>query len=503
MKNEKNGSVAKNSTEKETKGKVAKNGKESNSGIFKSGLIKNLVNKVKSLKSKNSNKESQIKDKSAISLSDILSDIDNMTESDIKNICDDINSMNIKVGIDSKAIKLLSSHKDNENVKKLLQNLKSSMDVDVKSISEFRKVEYSTIKNMGCKIGKVYVNSGWDKAAEKGYSADKYEKIVTNAEKMLNKAIGKLPQNASEKDKFMAIYNTVLEAEHYDYSALKRNSPATYTSRNLEGFFLQGKSVCAGTADALKNLCECAGIEMEYVQGMARSKKENRSNYHAWVKAKIDGVWYNADPTWDANKVGKKYEFCLKSDKDFYGHNEDKRYNPTYSRDKKSITYSKTDSTRTYKSANKSINSEDLERQYYSSSIENKKIESQKVSKSDLNYARRHYQPVSNDVAASIAKPVSIKENSKLTFKQKLAEFLSKRKSLKNIAFIQNFIDKNKVIEKELNNIEKNDNVNVAGIQKISKEISQSYIRSINYEKNKKQDTRVRKKENHDDERTR
>ena len=123
LKNEKNGSVAKNSTEKETKGKVAKNGKESNSGIFKSGLIKNLVNKVKSLKSKNCNKESQIKDKSAISLSDILSDIDNMTESDIKNICDDINSMNIKVGIDWKAIKLLSSHKDNENVKKLLQNL--------------------------------------------------------------------------------------------------------------------------------------------------------------------------------------------------------------------------------------------------------------------------------------------------------------------------------------------------------------------------------------------
>ena len=31
-----------------------------------------------------------------------MQDIDNMSDSDIKNICDDIKSMNIKVGMDAK-----------------------------------------------------------------------------------------------------------------------------------------------------------------------------------------------------------------------------------------------------------------------------------------------------------------------------------------------------------------------------------------------------------------
>ena len=40
-----------------------------------------------------------------------------MSESDIKNICDDIKSMNLKVGMDSKTIQFLSKNRNNENVK--------------------------------------------------------------------------------------------------------------------------------------------------------------------------------------------------------------------------------------------------------------------------------------------------------------------------------------------------------------------------------------------------
>lgn len=472
---------------KENKGSATKEVKkeESKKGVFKSGLIKTLVEKMKKQKSdktKNPKAEDGIKDSNAISLSDILSDINNMSEQDINNICEDINNMKIKVGIDSKAIELLSDLKENENAKKLLQNLNISMDVDVKSISEFRKSDFDTIKSMGCKIGKVYVNSGWDEAAEKGYTADKYEKIVTNAEKMLQKAIGGLPKTASQKDKFMAIYNVVLKAEHYDYSALSKNSKNKYTSRNLEGFFLQGKSVCAGTADALKNLCECAGIEMEYVQGMAKSKHENRSNYHAWVKAKIDGQWYNADPTWDANKVGKKYEFCLKSDKDFYGHTEDRKYNPTYKRDRYSKTHRRTGETRTYKSANISIDRTELEEKYYDSDFDKKEIHVETVSQSILDYARRHYQPVSSG------------QNTHLTLKQKIAEFLFKRKHLKNIPFINKFIEKNKVTykktEKTKSKAKASKTVNVAevntsSIPRVSREVSESYRRPNNNNQSK------------------
>ncbi|MBP3502273.1 MAG: hypothetical protein J6K42_02180 [Clostridia bacterium] len=487
MKKENNGSTA---TKEEKKEIVNKN--KSKKGLFKSELIKSLVEKIKKPKSdkaKDSKSEDEIKDSNAISLSDILSDINNMSKQDIDNICEDINSMKIKVGIDSKAIELLSDLKENENAKKLLQNLNISMDIDVKSISEFRKSDFDTVKSMGCKIGKVYVNSGWDEAAEKGYTADKYEKIVTNAEKMLQKAIGGLPKTASQKDKFMAIYNAVLKAEHYDYSALSKNSPNKYTSRNLEGFFLQGKSVCAGTADALKNLCECAGIEMEYVQGMAKSKHEHQQSYHAWVKAKIDGQWYNADPTWDANKVGKKYEFCLKSDKDFYGHKEDKEYNPTYRRDRYSQTHRRTGETRTYKSANISIDRTELE-EYYDTDFDKKEINIEKVSQSALKYATKHYQPVSSV------------PNIQLTFKQKLAEFLSKRKHLKNVSFIKNFIEKNKFTHTKTENTgSKMPNKTVKElfsnqdcIQKVPKDVSERYIK--NYNKQNKGYTPKSSKEN-------
>ena len=37
----------------------------------------------------------EIKEKSTISLGDLMQDIDNMSESDIKNICNDIKSMNL------------------------------------------------------------------------------------------------------------------------------------------------------------------------------------------------------------------------------------------------------------------------------------------------------------------------------------------------------------------------------------------------------------------------
>ena len=40
-------------------------------------------------------------------------------------------------------------------------------------------------------------------------------------------------------------------------------------------------------------------------------------DYHAWTKVKIDGEWYNADPTWDADRIrfGLIPTNALKTDK--------------------------------------------------------------------------------------------------------------------------------------------------------------------------------------------
>lgn len=52
------------------------------------------------------------------------------------------------------------------------------------------------------------------------------------------------------------------------------------------------------------------------------------ADYHAWVKVKLNGKWYNADPTWDADYVRNGLEpvHALKTDKQCLKDN--KLYNP-------------------------------------------------------------------------------------------------------------------------------------------------------------------------------
>ena len=78
-------SVTKSDVKNTNKGKVESN----TNGKFKSGVVQKLVEKVKLLKDEIKGKD-EIKEKSTISLGELMQDIDNMSDSDIKNICDDI-----------------------------------------------------------------------------------------------------------------------------------------------------------------------------------------------------------------------------------------------------------------------------------------------------------------------------------------------------------------------------------------------------------------------------
>ena len=41
---------------------------------------------------------------------------------------------------------------------------------------------------------------------------------------------------------------------------------------------------------------------------------------HGWVKVKVDGTWYNMDPTWADQVTYISYKYFLVSDDHFYGH---------------------------------------------------------------------------------------------------------------------------------------------------------------------------------------
>ena len=375
---------------------------------YKSDFIKDLVKQA----NKNGLK--------SINLTDILSKLGDFSNLQIQHIYEDINKNKIKLEINSKTISIIRGipEENYEKVKLLLKNLKSTMNIDISSICQCKQEDLQKLEELECKINRVYVNTGNEPSAAQGYEIDKYKKIVENADKMLQNAIGDMPKNASQIDIFMRLYNAVIEHEEYDYSALDKNSKNKYTARNLEGFFLHGKSVCAGTATALQNLCECVGIEVEYVQGWVKADNQSESYYHAWLKVKLDGKWYNVDPSWDANKVGAPYEFCLKSDEDFSKHHtEDPNYNPTYSRSAKSNTQKNSKKIRTYHKAEESVNSSKLVQLYDGKLNKKNVVEKKQPFKEYLEYANKHREPLSNENA-----------NKKSSWKQRITDWFNKLK---------------------------------------------------------------------------
>lgn len=91
-------------------------------------------------------------------------------------------------------------------------------------------------------------------------------------------------------------------------------------NRNLVGALLNGECVCAGYAEAFRNLLACCQIEARYI-GAENKKKEEAG--HAWNQAKLDGEWFDFDVTWDADRIVKEEEpkYCFKSDEEF-GHEQ-------------------------------------------------------------------------------------------------------------------------------------------------------------------------------------
>lgn len=341
--------------------------------------LESLVNERKS---KGETRDDDIKNVDAINLASLIRYVKNgISEIDFDILCKDIRFKKTKIGMDKNAIDLLLANKDNINVQKMLKAKElSAIDIDLNDLTELSTEKVNEIKDMGINIRKVFVNSGWDKGAARGYDFETYRAIVSGAERMVNAAKSKLEkqnpgksfENMGERDKFMALYNAVITGAKYNKKAVDSKGEDYYTSRNLQDYFLKNKSaICAGFADVLVQLCKMNGLEIEYVQGNAQSKNMKNKEYHAWVRVKIDGKWYNADPTWDANHIKGQYGYCLKSDAEFDGHFLDKNYCPTYKRNSKDEVISSNNS-RVYESADYSYDSDELAKRYYTDEMGNR-----------------------------------------------------------------------------------------------------------------------------------
>ena len=147
---------------------------------------------------------------------------------------------------------------------------------------------------------------------------DAYEEIYN---KLIDITKG-ISKDTSEYKMVKKIYKRLGKILSYDeeQDSRERNGKIEfddnfYKCRNLEHGLLNGKCVCVGYSEILKQVLSLVEIECN----ICSSEITEDGECHSYNQIKVDGVWYNADLTWDCENIkrNKKMQYFLKSDKDF------------------------------------------------------------------------------------------------------------------------------------------------------------------------------------------
>ena len=107
--------------------------------------------------------------------------------------------------------------------------------------------------------------------------------------------LSKLKDDMTEGQKFRTLHDEFLKTVSYGQLGIG--------VRDIRGGLGTSKKIlCEGYARTLTYLCQRAGLEVIYVVGIANysgtGSNGNGGDFdHAWIKVKIDGQWYNVDPT--------------------------------------------------------------------------------------------------------------------------------------------------------------------------------------------------------------
>lgn len=151
------------------------------------------------------------------------------------------------------------------------------------------------------------------------YSIEDFKKIKQVINKLLEDVDQREDNGNNELKIFMQVYVKLAKLISYDYEAYNSDKSVSdllikdpskyYTSRNLIGGLLQGKSICSGYAEILRNVLACRSIECRYISGEG----------HVYNQVKINGKWYYIDLTFDSEQVvkGEKLKWCLKGERNF------------------------------------------------------------------------------------------------------------------------------------------------------------------------------------------
>lgn len=131
--------------------------------------------------------------------------------------------------------------------------------------------------------------------------------------------LDKIQPDMNEGHKFRLLHDEFIKSVSY--------GQLTQGVRDIRGGFGPNKKVlCEGYARSLAYLCQRAGLEVIYIVGTASysgtgDNGSGSSFNHAWIKVKIDGQWYNVDPTNNDGMIADSdavfYNNFLQSDAEF------------------------------------------------------------------------------------------------------------------------------------------------------------------------------------------
>ena len=154
----------------------------------------------------------------------------------------------------------------------------------------------------GSFVARMYV--GFRSSTSDTLYIEEIEKIYQNTDKILENIL----PGMTEAQKVRVI--------HDEFIKLVRYSMLLGHEGDLRGAFINFRIVCEGYARGLLFLLQRAGILGIYIAG------DTPQGMHAWNKVRIDGQWYNIDPTWNDPVFGVDaeviYDYFLKNDAEFH-----------------------------------------------------------------------------------------------------------------------------------------------------------------------------------------
>ena len=147
----------------------------------------------------------------------------------------------------------------------------------------------------------------------KYYTTIEQEEVVT---KDINKILTSFNFSVltSDYDKVETIYDYICANVKFDQ--VHKNNSNSHLKTTAYSALEYKRAVCQGFSVLMYRMLKQSGVECRVVTGYADNGKGEKE-YHAWNIIRLDGVWYNADATWDTEG---EHKYFLKSDSDFTDH---------------------------------------------------------------------------------------------------------------------------------------------------------------------------------------